>query len=187
MDYNRHKLNIFPEMAGEDYERLRNDIQANGYDASQPIWLFENSIIDGWNRQKACNELGLTATYKQFEGSEFEAINFVMRTNKRRNLSSSQWAVIAVEAEDIVAAIEEAVEAERRAKIAENNQNQYTSLKSAMVELIPPSPKPDYKEKEAAKSRAKIAETFNTNARYISDAKKLRKENPEAFEKIKRG
>lgn len=174
-------------MAGEDYERLKADILRNGYDKSQPIWLFENSIIDGWNRQKACNELGLTATYKQFEGSQLDAINFVMRTNKRRNLSSSQWAAIAVEAEDIVTAIEEAVEAERRAKIADNQTLNNSKSKFQTPELIPPSEKTNYKAKESAESRYKIAEKFNTNARYISDAKKLRTENPEAFEKIKRG
>lgn len=39
-----------------------------------------------------------------------------MRTYKRRNLTSSQWAAIAVEADEIIKAISIQVEKERRAK-----------------------------------------------------------------------
>ena len=38
------------------------------------------------------------------------------RTNKRRNLTSSQWAAVAVEADEIIAAIKARVEEERRKK-----------------------------------------------------------------------
>jgi hypothetical protein len=69
---------------------------------------------------------------------------------------------IAVDAEEIVSAIEQAVEQERRAKIAENNQNQYTKDESATEELIPQSQNRDIKKDEQARTRTKIAETFNT-------------------------
>ena len=187
MNYQKHSLNIFPEMGAEDFSRLKCDIEANGYDKSQPIWLFHGEIVDGWNRQRACSELGLQPVYKDFDGTEMEAIEFVMRTNKRRNLTSSQWAAIAVEADDIVKAIEEATEAARRAKIAEreNVSNQY-SEKVEMAQLIAPSPKTS-QNKSKSESRTKIAKAFNTNRSYISDAKRLRIENPEAFKRIKSG
>jgi hypothetical protein len=86
---NKHKFNIFPEMNEEDYSRLKADIEANGYDETLPIWTFEEAILDGWNRQRACNELNIKPVYKQFEGSSTQAIEFVMRTNKRRNLTIS--------------------------------------------------------------------------------------------------
>jgi hypothetical protein len=73
--------------------------------------LYQGDILDGWNRQKACDELGVAARYQHFTGDDVEAIAYMMRTNKRRNLNSGQWATIAVEAEELVAAI--------RAKVGE--------------------------------------------------------------------
>lgn len=53
----RHKFNIFPEMQPEDYIRLKNDMAKNGYDSTMPIMIYQGEIIDGWNRQRACNDL----------------------------------------------------------------------------------------------------------------------------------
>jgi hypothetical protein len=106
---NRHKFNIFPEAKTEDYERLKGDIRSNGFDKRQPIVLFEGDILDGWNRQKACDELGVKPTYETFAGTSEEAIAYMMRTNKRRNLNSGQWATIAVEAEELISAIQSKV------------------------------------------------------------------------------
>ena len=114
----RHKFNIFPEASAEDFERLVSDIQANGFDVTMPVTLYEGAILDGWNRQRACDKLGIKPVYTTFSGSATDAVNFTMRTNKRRNLTSSQWAAVAVEAEDILQAIRDAVEEERRAKQA---------------------------------------------------------------------
>lgn len=179
--YPKHKYNIFPEIQGEDYERLKFDIESNGFDPTQPIWVFQGAIIDGWNRQRACIDTGISAIYKQFQGSEMEAFNFVMRTNKRRNLTSSQWACIAVEEEDIVNAIKEHVEQERRRKQAENFKNRYTKSLASDKKLS------EAKNEHATKTHTKIAQAFNTNRTYVNNAKKLREENEEAFQQIKGG
>jgi N6-adenosine-specific RNA methylase IME4 len=176
----KHRFNIFPEMQQEDYNRLKSDILTNGYDKTQPIWLYEGTILDGWNRQKACDELDITPEYALFEGSNIEAINFVMRTNKRRNLTSSQWSCIAINAEEIVAAIKEAVEKERRAKQAET-QSQTKGETGLCRNKFPDSPK------EPEEARIKIAEVFNTNPRYISDAQRLKRTAPEKFNQVLSG
>jgi len=179
----KHRFNIFPEIIGEDYEVLKESI-SKGYDKTMPIVTYQNAIIDGWNRFKICKEINVIPTYKEFIGNDVEAINYIMRTNKRRNLSSSQWAIIAVESEDIVKAIEESVEAERRKKISEQQTKSNSKSKSFQkVVLIPPSET----KKEENKARTIIAKTFNTNPRYISDAKKLKEENPEKFKQVKSG
>jgi N6-adenosine-specific RNA methylase IME4 len=176
----KHRFNIFPEMLPEDYERLKADLQANGYDEKQPIYTYEGAILDGWNRQRACNELGIVPAIKQFYGDEVEAIQFVMRTNKRRNLTSSQWAAIAVEADEIVEAIRQAVEAERRKKQAETQSE--TKKDGAMVQLIVPQAKDTSK-----LAHTKIAQTFNTNRTYVNEAAKLRETKPEVFAQVKSG
>ena len=44
----KHVFNILPEIQGDDYKKLLNDIQKNGYDIKFPIYLYEGDIIDGW-------------------------------------------------------------------------------------------------------------------------------------------
>lgn len=112
------------------------------------------------------------------------ALMFVMRTNKRRNLTSSQWAAIAAEAEDLVSELQQKVEEDRRRKIAEreNVANQYTKPepKVETVQLIEPSPQKD----NSRLADSHIASLFNTNRTYISEARKLKETKPEAFVKV---
>jgi len=177
----KHRFNIFPEMGTEEYQILKNDIKTNGYDKSQPIYTYQNEIIDGWNRYKASIELNIIPTYIEFKGTDIEALNFVMRTNKRRNLTSSQWAAIAVNAEDIVQVIKNEVEKERRIKQAEtqriDNETQLFGNK------LPHRPKPI----EPIETRKIIAETFNTNKQYVSDAQRLKETKPEVFKQVLNG
>ena len=179
----KHKFNIFPEMNEDDYYRLKSDIERNGYDNSQPIYIFDGFILDGWNRYKACQELDVTPVIKEFHGNEIAALEFVMRTNKRRNLTSSQWAAIAVEADDIWDVLQEDIERERRKKQAEKIKLTERDNTGKF--------KPVYDNKltqtETERTTQRMADMFNTNRTYVSDAKKYRNDNPEIFEEIKRG
>lgn len=170
----KHKFNIFPEAKPEDYARLLDDIRSNGYDRKQPITLYQGDILDGWNRQKACDECGTVPTYTSFDGNDLEAVMFVMRSNKRRNLSSGQWAAIAVDAEDTIKTISKAVERQRRDSIS-------TARSAETTQKIVPSQKP---KNETAH---KAAELFNTNRTYVNQANTLKKTAPETFEKLKAG
>lgn len=156
-------------MQDDDYLRLKNDLQENGYDLKQPIYLYQDEILDGWNRFKACQELKIQPIYKDFSGSDIEAISFVMRTNKRRNLTSSQWAAIAVEADEFIQVLRE--EADKRMKAGKKDPGQ----------LIAPS------ESEQNKTRTKLATAFNTNRTYINEAQRLKETNPEVFQQVKSG
>lgn len=178
----RHKFNIFPEAKTEDYERLKQDIQVNGYDSSQPIILYQGDILDGWNRQKACNELKEKPTYETFQGTDEEAIRYMMRTNKRRNLNSGQWACIAVEAEDLIEAIRKEVEKQRRAKQAETQEKTKKEKEAMVQKIVPQTPKDTSK-----LASHKTAELFNTNRTYVNQANKLKEQAPEVFEAVKAG
>lgn len=180
----KHRFNIFPEMQEDDYALLKNDIRTNGFDKSYPIYTYQGEIIDGWNRYRACNEIGVTPVFVQFAGSDIDAIMFVMRTNKRRNLTSSQKGCIAVEAEELIKAVREETEKERVEKLT-GNENAKTK-----VQLIVPSfstqPAPPKKDTTRLTSH-KIAEALGTNRTYVSEAAKIKETNPEAFERIKSG
>lgn len=170
----KHRLNILPEMKEEAYVSLKNDIEKNGFDNKFPIYIYQDEIIDGWNRFKACKELKVTPIYKHFTGSSLEALTFILRTNNRRDLSSSQRACLAADSDEIIETLTKEIEEERRKKISEARQNETT-------QLIAPS------KKEENEARTKLAKTFGTNRSYVSDAQRFKKEKPEVFEKIKNG
>ena len=170
----KHRLNILPEMKEEAFLSLRSDIEKNGFDNKFPIYIYEDEIIDGWNRFKACKELEVTPIYKHFTGSSLEALTFILRTNNRRDLSSSQRACLAADSDEIIETLTKEIEEERRKKISEARQNE-TGQK------IAPS------KKEDSRLAIKLAETFGTNKQYVKDAKRFKKENKQVFEQIKNG
>jgi phage N-6-adenine-methyltransferase len=204
----KHKFNIFPEMPAEDFARLKDDIKSNGYDGKYPVYLYEGDILDGWNRYLACIDLDILPPYQDFRGNEYEAMMFVLRTNKRRNLSSSQWAAIAVEAQEIIKMVEDEVEIQRRKKQSETqkeNEKRRKIEKQRLNEAIDdlkeeldlveedqePDPIPQLIAKQPNdhnnESAEIIAQQFNTNRSYISEASKLKEKNPEKFEAVKNG
>lgn len=154
------------------------DIKRNGYDPGFPVVLFQMEILDGWNRFRACEKLGVQCPKVSFTGSESEAIAYMMRTNKRRNLNKGQWATIAVEAEEIIAALRKASEEEANRKRSEASKAQRAGQDKKLS-----APRIDSSNKTATKA----AELFNTNRTYINQAAKVKAEAPEAFEKVKAG
>jgi hypothetical protein len=190
----KHKYNIFPEAKTEDYARLRDDIATNGYDTKQPITVYQGEIIDGWNRQRACDELGVKPSYITFSGTDTEAIALVMRTNKRRNLNSGQWACIAAEADDLLSVIKEQVEKEKAKRISELRQNEVRQKIAEPQIESRTTPLPDELRakiesdlSDARKTATKAAELFNTNRTYVNQAVKMKEKAPEVFEKVKAG
>ena len=173
----KHKFNIFPEAKAEDYNRLLEDIKSNGYDRTQPITIYEGEIIDGWNRQLACDEIGIKPEYVTFTGTDGEAIALVMRTNTRRNLNSGQWACIAAEADDLLAVI-----ADEAAKNVGGRPKQRQE-----PEPVEPQQKIVAVSSNRNVTDTKAAELFNTNRTYVNQAVKMKEAAPEVFEKVKAG
>ena len=167
----RHKFNLFPKASEEDFSRLLEDMRSNGYDNSLPIMLYQGAILDGWNRYCAATDLGLTPASVEFDGDDDAALVYTLRTNKRRNMSSSQWAAVAVQAEELMAAIRDAQPKGGRPSSSDEKPTQL------VVEV-------DRSERETAH---KVAEVFNTNRTYINEAAKLKETSPEAFEMVKAG
>ena len=81
---------IFPMMGLQEFEELKSDIEANGL--LEPIWLYENRIIDGRNRYLACQELGLKPKFRKWNAvnGNGDLLSFVVSLNlKRRHLNAS--------------------------------------------------------------------------------------------------
>jgi len=83
---------IFPLMQGEEYASLVADIKAHGL--RDPAIVYEDELLDGRNRQRACLDAGVPLRTRPFEGDD--PLAFVISVNlHRRHLNVSQRAMIA--------------------------------------------------------------------------------------------
>jgi hypothetical protein len=75
-------------MEGKEFEDFKQRIQLG---LREPIWLYEDQVLDGRNRERACAETGVEPKYRSFSGTHAEALRFVMDMNYyRRQLTDDQ-------------------------------------------------------------------------------------------------
>jgi hypothetical protein len=85
---------LFPLMQGNDFAKLKQSISLGFDPQAQPIFLLEGKVLDGRNRERACEETGVEPRYEQYTGSK--PMEFVASQNLiRRHLTISQRAKIA--------------------------------------------------------------------------------------------
>jgi N6-adenosine-specific RNA methylase IME4/ParB-like chromosome segregation protein Spo0J len=82
-------------MQGREFDELVADIREHGL--REPIVLHQDGrVIDGRNRARACDELGLEPDAVFYTGGEGGIVAFSLSLNKhRRHLTDSQWAAAA--------------------------------------------------------------------------------------------
>lgn len=166
--------NIFPYMTDEEFAALKTDIAENGQ--REPIWLHDGKIIDGRNRYRACVELGIKPKFRLWD-EQGSLVQFVLSLNlHRRHLTSSQRAALATEIEPLIAA---ELEELRRKKISETR----VLVHEQMGELLRPS----NGDERGPKASEIAAQNLNTNGKYVSDAKTIKKEAPDLFAQVKAG
>lgn len=154
---------IFPLLEGREFSELCADIKANGQ--REPIWIYEGKVLDGRNRFRACEAVGVVPRTAAYTGDD--ALAFVLSLNlHRRHLSESQRGMVA-------------------AKIA-NMPAHRPALNPAN---LPPSlegMKPD--QQPAFTSQASAAEMLNVSERTVRAAVKVRDEAaPELVRAVESG
>ncbi|WP_295392918.1 ParB/RepB/Spo0J family partition protein [uncultured Thiodictyon sp.] len=83
---------LIPEMSADDFAGLKKDIEQHGL--RHPILTYEDKILDGRHRARACAELGIVANYQPWSGTD--PLAFVLSENlHRRHLTTAQRAAIA--------------------------------------------------------------------------------------------
>ena len=85
MNYEFHEYaNLFPLMGDDQLAGLVESVK-QGFNPNRPIALFKGQILDGRNRYLACQKAAVTPLFKEFAGSDDEALQFVKRENLDRN------------------------------------------------------------------------------------------------------
>jgi hypothetical protein len=166
--YEFHSVaNIFPLMTTIELDALKQDIKKNGL--REPIYLFQDKIIDGRNRYLACLEIGINPKFRIYDGHEADLIDFVISLNlHRRHLNLSQKACLSVE---ILPMLE--------LQTKENLRKKMSAIKKGNTDLVA--------KLQQGKSSEQASKIFQVSQRYILDAKKLFKENIDLFQKVRNG
>jgi len=172
-EYVFHEVaNLFPLMDNEAFTELKADIGKNGL--IDPITLHDGQIVDGRNRYLACRDLGVEPETRDWSGNG-SLVEFVCSINlKRRHLTTSQRAMVAV----VMLPFLEA-EAKERQRVAGMEYGRGTE--KLPVELREPIDKHD---REAS---AKAATYAGVSASSVCHAKKVAQEAPEKMVEIKAG
>lgn len=91
--YKDHHLSeLLPLMDDSEIAEMAADIQQHGQRA--PITLYENKILDGRNRYRACKIVNVEPKVRHFTSGD--ALGFIVSANVfRRHLTTSQRAVVA--------------------------------------------------------------------------------------------
>ncbi|MGO9235555.1 MAG: ParB N-terminal domain-containing protein [Methylocella sp.] len=95
MKYELHDLaNLFPPMTDAEFSSLVDDVKKHG--VREPITLFGGKVIEGRHRMKAAEEAGVELPFKNFDGNDAAALDYVASANfERRHLDPSQRAMVA--------------------------------------------------------------------------------------------
>lgn len=100
-DWFTHELHplctLFPRMSGDEFDALVADITANGL--QNPIVLFDDMVLDGGNRYRACQVANVEPRFQAFAGGDI--VQYVLSANlHRRHLAQGQVAAITSLAQD---------------------------------------------------------------------------------------
>lgn len=161
-------------MREHEFNFLKENILQEGL--LEPIVLYQDKILDGRNRYKACLELGIEPKFILYEGSNPLSYSISLNLH-RRHLTSGQRAILAVEIMGMFE--EEAKQNQRNAgvKFGRGKKNREQLSQKIDEPILKPNER---------KSAHKAALMLKTNRAYVHVAKKIMS-SPVLFQKVKSG
>ena len=157
---------LFPMMEQEELNKLADDIAANGL--MEPIVIYQGQILDGRNRLAACTLADVEPKFVEAEDVASPTIYVLSRNLHRRHLTVSQRAAIAADTAEMLR--------------EEAHYRQIANLKNQHVGSYAPNGvnEPFHANEIAAKE-------LQVGERTVNRAIKVKREDPEAFERVRRG
>lgn len=172
---------LVPEMNEDEWKNFLSSIERDGI--RQPIDVNKDmTIIDGRHRVKASKELGFTELQARVHDlTRIEMLKFVRDTAvERRNLTKAQILNIVLSTDDLVGDLEARAKENQKKSIEIANQTnpkkQNIGLESKELNPIITTNTNEELGKKAGVSKA-----------TVQRAKRVKKENPEAYEKVVKG
>lgn len=161
---------IFPELQGDAYAALVEDIHKHGQ--IQPIILLNGEVLDGRTRLRVCRDLDILPKFESFKGDSPTA--FVLSMNiHRRHLTDDQRAAIAALSLPLFQE-----EAKKRQKAHGRTAPGKPSL----------SPEPDeVKDPNEKRATAQAGKSVGVSRSKTERAAKVLEAAPELFEAVKSG
>lgn len=155
----------FNEMNESDLAALADDIYENGL--REAIWTYQDEIIDGRNRYKACKMVGVEPTFREWCG-EGSLVSFVYSLNLfRRHLTAGQRAAKAV---DLKKSLEKEI-------ADEDNRSRPRSLGNN-ANTRPSKPRD---------ARKEAAALVGVSEGYVASAERIAKASPEVAAEVMAG
>lgn len=162
---------LLPSMGDDEFEQLKADIAANGLRES--IWLHpDGRILDGRHRYRACRELGIEPHYRTWDGRESVVALVVSLNLHRRHMTSSQYAATAVKAKEMDEMLAREAHERRTAQLRRGDE-------SPVDQIVD--------QRGSGRVNDQLADVFQTNRQYVSDARRLADEAPDLFEAVHKG
>jgi ParB-like chromosome segregation protein Spo0J len=165
--------NVWPMLDDDKLDELAEDIRQQGQ--LQPIWTFDGMILDGRNRFEACRRAEIKPIIMEYKGDEPTAFA-VSLNDRRRHMGKSALAAVAAELEPHFAE-----DAKRRQRASGGDK--VSKAAKAVMEKVPEP----LVGKPVSTAREEAAKSVGVNDRYVQDAKKVKAEAPEVFERLKAG
>lgn len=170
-----HRLaEYFPLLEGDEFNLLVEDIRKNGQ--LEPIVTVDGLILDGLNRYRACQEIGIEAVTEAYAGDD--PLSYVVSLNvRRRHMDTSQRAQLATEME------EEFAEAEKAKKEARRKEDgRYAPSDSGEQ-----NGDRDYQKENEQLAATRAAKAFNVSRASVVRAKRVKEQAPEKVADIVAG
>lgn len=170
----------FPLMEGEEFDALVKDIEVNGLQQALVLAPDEATLIDGRNRYRACEKLGLKPDIEMLDDSydDEKIIAFILSMNvHRRHLNAAQRAHIALAVEPYYA---------RFAKERQREAGRNYGEGHPKAEVVPESGQP-LEEKPNPRAAAQAAKEVGAGKTAVSQMKKLKSDAPDLARKANEG
>lgn len=169
-----HRLaKYFPILEGEEFQMLVEDIRKNGQ--LNPIVTYKGEILDGINRYRACEELGIDPLTEDYTGDD--PLSYVVSINiRRRHMTESQRAALGTE-------MLPEFEAEAKERKA---------TRDAVTGVFKPTSSKDeegliFNHQGYASSSVQAAKVFGVSGPTMQRAKRAKEQAPERFKDIVSG
>jgi len=172
---------VLPLLAGDDFDRLVADVEANGL--IEPVWMFEDPalgrvLLDGRNRWRACAAAGVKVKTRTYTGAD--PIGFSVALNvARRHLTVGQLAAVAHKVLPLY-------EAEAAARKVELSGTRADPTEQVGADRHQPPPEPGLVIR-APRATDRAAKAIGGSARSLARYKRLTEDAPGLAEQVAAG